>query len=106
MLWSVPSWSVKGKPELILKPSGTYWAPSRSGWMRVSTQSAAMGALPTLFAATVPDLAGGSYIGPGSRMETRGHPRPVGSSERSHDRGTAKALWAKCEELTGQEFTV
>ena len=73
---------------------------------RAITQSAAMGALPTLFAATVPDLAGGSYIGPGSRMETRGHPRPVGSSERSHDRGTAKALWAKCEELTGQEFTV
>ena len=32
---------------------------------RVFAQSAEMGALPTLYAATVPDLPGGTYVGPG-----------------------------------------
>ena len=76
---------------------------NRASWI---AQPAEMGALPTLFAATVPDLAGGSYIGPGARSETRGHPRPVGSSARSHERERAAALWTRCEELTGQEFSV
>lgn len=64
-------------------------------------QDAAGGALPTLYAATVPDLAGGSYIGPSGPGELQGAPRPVGSSARSHDRALATELWASCEELTG-----
>src|SRR5262249_29724382 len=37
------------------------------GWVgnRLLAQSAEMGALPTLYAATVPDLPGGTFIGPG-----------------------------------------
>lgn len=64
-------------------------------------QPADQGALPSLYAATVSDLAGGSYIGPDGFGESRGFPRPVGSSAASHDRETSAALWARCEELTG-----
>ncbi len=41
------------------------------GWIgnRVFAQSADMGALPTLYAATVADLPGGTYVGPGGRSE-------------------------------------
>jgi NAD(P)-dependent dehydrogenase (short-subunit alcohol dehydrogenase family) len=69
-------------------------------------QSAEGGALPILYAATVPDLPGGTYVGPGGFAELRGAPRPVGSSAASHDRAVAAALWSRCEELTGQVFTV
>jgi NAD(P)-dependent dehydrogenase (short-subunit alcohol dehydrogenase family) len=69
-------------------------------------QSADTGALPTLYAATVPDLPGGSYIGPGGFGELSGPPRVVGSSKASHDLDLATRLWAACEELTGQAFVV
>ncbi|MBV9313186.1 MAG: SDR family NAD(P)-dependent oxidoreductase [Pseudonocardia sp.] len=67
-------------------------------------QSAEMGALPTLYAATVVDLPGGSYIGPGGPGEIRGYPRPVGSSGASHDRDVQRALWEASERLTGVRF--
>jgi NAD(P)-dependent dehydrogenase (short-subunit alcohol dehydrogenase family) len=63
-------------------------------------QSALMGALPALYAATVPDVANGSYIGPDGPFEQRGYPRVVQSSTRSHDIALARALWARSEELT------
>jgi len=63
-------------------------------------QGAAAGALPTLYAATVADLPGGSFIGPDGPAEVRGAPRPVGSTKISHDRELAAALWARCEEMT------
>lgn len=69
-------------------------------------QPADSGALSTLYAATVPDLPGGSYIGPGGLGELRGAPRTVGSSRPSHDRYTATGLWSACETMTGQDFTV
>ncbi len=81
-------------------------------WMRLANkvpliaQPAAMGALPTLYAATVPDLPGGSYVGPGGFMEMHGHPRLVGSSAASRDRDVAAGLWTLCEELTGQPSPV
>ena len=40
-------------------------------------QSADAGALPPLYAATVPGLEGGLYIGPDGLGEFRGHPHPV-----------------------------
>ncbi|WP_168582967.1 oxidoreductase [Gephyromycinifex aptenodytis] len=63
-------------------------------------QPAEQGALPSLFAATVADLPGGSFIGPDGPMETRGFPRPVGSTAASHDRDVAASLWSRCEDLT------
>jgi NAD(P)-dependent dehydrogenase (short-subunit alcohol dehydrogenase family) len=73
---------------------------------RVIGQSADAGALPTLYAATVADLPGGSYIGPGGTGELRGAPRPVGSSAASHDRDLQRRLWAASEELTGVRFRI
>jgi NAD(P)-dependent dehydrogenase (short-subunit alcohol dehydrogenase family) len=68
------------------------------------TQSAAMGALPTLRAATDPDVRGGQYYGPDGFRETRGNPKVVESSAASHDQETQQRLWQVSEELTGVAF--
>ncbi|MCP2167038.1 SDR family NAD(P)-dependent oxidoreductase [Goodfellowiella coeruleoviolacea] len=70
------------------------------------TQSAAMGALPTLRAATDPTARGGQYYGPGGFGELRGHPVVVRSSRRSHDTAAQRRLWSISEELTGVAFPV
>jgi NAD(P)-dependent dehydrogenase (short-subunit alcohol dehydrogenase family) len=67
-------------------------------------QPAAKGALPTLYAATVPELAGGSYVGPRGPLELWGHPRLVDSSAASKDPDTARRLWEASEALTGVAF--
>ena len=64
-------------------------------------QSAAMGALPILYAATSPDVRGGDYIGPDGLAEAWGHPKKVQSSRRSHDRQAAAKLWEVSVLLTG-----
>ncbi|GHE38149.1 SDR family NAD(P)-dependent oxidoreductase [Streptomyces cellulosae] len=70
------------------------------------TQNATRGALPTLRAATDPDVRGGQYYGPSGLQEMRGHPKPVRSSRASHDRAVQQRLWAVSEELTGVTFPV
>ncbi len=67
-------------------------------------QSAAMGALPSLHAATAAELHGGEFIGPGGFMQLKGWPRVVESHARSHDRASAAALWAHSVEATGVDF--
>jgi NAD(P)-dependent dehydrogenase (short-subunit alcohol dehydrogenase family) len=69
-------------------------------------QSAAMGALPTLRAATDPDVEGGQYYGPDGLGEQRGHPKVVSSSAQSHDEELQHRLWAVSEELTGVTYPV
>lgn len=66
----------------------------------VFAQAPAMGALPSLFAATAFDVRGGDFIGPGGFMEFRGHPKRVNSSPRSQDEELAKRLWELSEGLT------
>jgi NAD(P)-dependent dehydrogenase (short-subunit alcohol dehydrogenase family) len=70
---------------------------------RVWAQSDAMGALPTLYAATQ-DLPGATYVGPDGRGEQRGHPTLVGRAEAARDEETARRLWELSEELTGVRF--
>jgi NAD(P)-dependent dehydrogenase (short-subunit alcohol dehydrogenase family) len=70
---------------------------------RVLAQSDAMGALPTLFAATQ-DVPGASYVGPDGFAEQRGHPTLVGRSAAASDPEGAAALWTLSEELTGVRF--
>ncbi len=70
----------------------------------VGTQSAAMGALPTLRAATDPDVQGGQYYGPDGLGEQRGHPKVVSSSAQSHDEDLQRRLWKVSEELTGVSY--
>src|SRR5229473_5458249 len=70
------------------------------------TQKAAMGALPTLRAATDPGVAGGQYYGPRGFLGTRGYPTLAHSSGRSHDTAIQRRLWTASEELTGVTFPV
>lgn len=73
---------------------------------RFVTQSAAMGALPTLRAATDPGVIGGQYYGPSGFRELRGFPRVVESSTQSHDAATQRRLWSVSEELTSVTFPI
>jgi NAD(P)-dependent dehydrogenase (short-subunit alcohol dehydrogenase family) len=70
------------------------------------TQNAAMGALPTLRAATDPGVLGGQYFGPQGFLEQRGNPKVVTSSDQSYDIDLQRRLWTVSEELTGVVFPV
>ncbi len=71
---------------------------------RIVAQSAAMGALPTLYAATMPDVTGGDFYGPDGIGDMRGHPHKSASTRASKDAAVAAKLWRKAEELTGVTF--
>lgn len=93
-----------------LQTSGPQLA-GRSLWAQVMAtatplvgQQPAMGALPTLYAATVPDLPGGTLVGPSQLLETRGAPKVVGMSGAARDKVAAAGLWRMSEEATGVTF--
>jgi NAD(P)-dependent dehydrogenase (short-subunit alcohol dehydrogenase family) len=69
--------------------------------LRPLFQSAEMGALPSLRAATDPGVVGGQYFGPDGFGEQRGFPKVVASSAASHDTDAQRRLWTVSEELTG-----
>ncbi|MBF6456335.1 oxidoreductase [Nocardia cyriacigeorgica] len=70
---------------------------------RLFAQSAEMGALPELYAATA-DVEPGGYYGPTGFRGMRGHPGRAGSNARSRDQETARGLWKLSEELTGVSY--
>ena len=63
-------------------------------------QSAAGGALPTLFGATSPDAKGGAYYGPSGMFELKGPPKEAFVASKAKDVEVAKALWNASEKLT------
>jgi len=67
-------------------------------------QSAAMGALPTLYAATAPDVRGGDYVGPDGLGEQWGHPHKVQPSARVNNAAAQQLLWEVSEQLTGVRY--
>jgi NAD(P)-dependent dehydrogenase (short-subunit alcohol dehydrogenase family) len=69
-------------------------------------QDPALGALPTLRAATDPGVSGGQYFGPDGFGQVRGYPKVVGSSAQSHDVDLQRRLWTVSEELTGVVYPV
>ncbi len=71
---------------------------------RLFAQPAAMGALPTLYAAAAEEVRSGEYYGAGGPGELWGHPKRVGSSRRSRDLEVAARLWQVSEDLTGVRF--
>jgi NAD(P)-dependent dehydrogenase (short-subunit alcohol dehydrogenase family) len=71
---------------------------------KLFAQSAEMGALPTLYAATAPDLPGGSFVGPDGFMEQRGHPHVVTASGKAYNEDDWRRLWDISEELTGVRY--
>ncbi|MFF0475344.1 oxidoreductase [Streptomyces sp. NPDC004284] len=62
------------------------------------------GALPQLYAATDPSVAGGEFIGPDGMGELRGAPTRVRLSDAAGDPGTGRRLWEESERLTGVRF--
>ena len=68
---------------------------------KILAQSAVDGALPTLYAATMPDVRTGEFYGPDGIGEIRGFPCRVDSSRASKDTLAAERLWAAASELTG-----
>ena len=67
-------------------------------------QAASDGALPTLRAATEPNLTGGEYFGPRGPFQLMGHPVKVGCHPRARDATVAAQLWSVSETLTGIRF--
>jgi NAD(P)-dependent dehydrogenase (short-subunit alcohol dehydrogenase family) len=67
-------------------------------------QSAAQGALPTLFAATSREAVAGGYYGPDRLRETRGSPAPASVPPQAEDLDAARRLWEVSEQLTGVGF--
>lgn len=85
----------------LFRPHGNNLAPLGARLMRRARilQPAEQGALPTLYAATVPDLPGGTYVGPSGPLELGGAPVPATSSRISKDPVRGRALWEACERL-------
>lgn len=67
-------------------------------------QSAAMGALPQLYAATAPSLSGGEYIGPAGLFGLSGYPKKVRASKQAYDEQVAARLWEVSVEMTGVDY--
>jgi NAD(P)-dependent dehydrogenase (short-subunit alcohol dehydrogenase family) len=99
--------------------SGILVAASHPGWTATNLQQHSrlfmwlnpmlaqrpeMGALPTLYAATAPDVVAGGFYGPGGFLELRGAPKRVYSNRRSRDQAAAARLWAESEALTGVRY--
>jgi NAD(P)-dependent dehydrogenase (short-subunit alcohol dehydrogenase family) len=66
---------------------------------RVLAQSDIQGAWPSLYAATMPDVAGDSYYGP-HLMGLRGHPVATWRTAAAKSTEDARKLWDVSEELT------
>ena len=83
--------------------------PDKHGFLlRVATaifaQSAAMGALSALYAATAPGVAGGEYYGPGGMGEMGGYPAKVGTAPTARDLDVAARLWTISGQATGVSY--
>ncbi|MET8147194.1 oxidoreductase [Actinoplanes sp. NPDC049668] len=71
---------------------------------RLSAQSAEAGALPSLHAATDPEVKSMEAYGPDGPGERKGNPTRIEVSERGRDEGDARRLWTISEELTGVRY--
>ncbi|KAL4176804.1 hypothetical protein KRP22_001745 [Phytophthora ramorum] len=69
-------------------------------------QDAPTGALPTLYAATGPDVEGSDFYGPGNYFETWGLPKRVQAKATAHDKTAAQNLWEESERLAKLKFDV
>jgi NAD(P)-dependent dehydrogenase (short-subunit alcohol dehydrogenase family) len=84
-------------------PTGLAKAMGRWG-NQLLAQQVGTGVLPQVYAATLPEVAGGQFIGPDGLLELRGRPRPVRPSAAGADPDTARRLWEVSEDLTGVRF--
>ncbi len=70
----------------------------------IASQSAAQGALPTLFAAVAREAKPGGYYGPDRFFELKGHPVAVPFPKGAQDLAMRRRLWQVSEQLTGVSF--
>ncbi|MFZ2058483.1 MAG: oxidoreductase [Acidimicrobiales bacterium] len=71
---------------------------------RLLAQSAEMGALSELYAASDPAAESGRFYGPGGFAELRGYPTEVQPVASAKNEETARRLWELSEDLTGVTF--
>jgi NAD(P)-dependent dehydrogenase (short-subunit alcohol dehydrogenase family) len=71
---------------------------------RVFAQSAAAGALPTLYAATAAGVQGGDFIGPDGLREMWGAPTKVRARRAAYDVELARGLWTASVQRSGVGF--
>jgi NAD(P)-dependent dehydrogenase (short-subunit alcohol dehydrogenase family) len=83
--------------------SGLLWQLNKALRPFVS-QSAAEGALPTLFAATSPEAKAAGYYGPNGFYELKGPPVPAKIMPQAKDGAVAARLWDVSAKLTGVSF--
>lgn len=62
-------------------------------------QSAAMGALPQLYAATAPEAKAGAFYGPGGLANLQGYPQACRIAPAALERCGREQLWQVSEEL-------
>ena len=75
-----------------------------SGLMHRYLQPAAMGARPTVYAATDPAIKGGEYIGPDGKGNRKGYPALEEPDPAVKDEALRQKLWQVSEELSGVTF--
>ncbi len=89
------------------KMEGSALMESLWGWSnRWLAEDAATGALPTVYAATAPEVRGGDYIAPIYYGRGRGSPHRARCSARARDPQTAARLWEVSEQLTGVRYPI
>ena len=70
----------------------------------LASQSAADGALPTLFAATAAEAKPGGYYGPSGLFELKGPPGDAQIARQAQDKAVAARLWDISEGLTNARW--
>ena len=72
--------------------------------MRLFGHDSTAGAMPGVYAATMPDVRGGQYWGPDGFLEVKGRPRQAKIAARALDRDAWSRLWTVSEDLTGVRY--
>ncbi len=93
----------------LQKTSATESRAHIERWMYASLgslvgQSALMGTLPQLYAATSPAISGGELVGPGGLGHFRGYPSVDQSAQQEYNHLLAEHLWNESVALTGVDY--
>jgi NAD(P)-dependent dehydrogenase (short-subunit alcohol dehydrogenase family) len=89
---------------LFMRGSGKEGGKVMNFLVSLFAQPAHKGALPTLFAATNPQLQGGEYIGPDGIANFRGNPVISSEGDKLFNADISQKLWQVSEQLTGVSF--
>jgi NAD(P)-dependent dehydrogenase (short-subunit alcohol dehydrogenase family) len=88
----------------VHRSRGRLYAAALGLIMRVAFRPGPEGAKTSLYAATTPDLPGGSYIVPDGLLQFWGEPTRRTRERAIHDTDTAARLWELSERLTGVKY--